>query len=143
MKRPGFTLIEMTISLMIISLIMIITVPKATTAYDEWKTRKFWNSLRQEWQLSQVRAQVQQVPTEIYYQSKNRRLVFYSELQNHYVSLPDNIICYNVNEIKMHSNGYVKPTTWGFIDKQKKEEIKMKIQMGGGGYRLEKKRIHP
>ncbi len=41
----------------------------------------------------------------------------------------------------MKANGYIQPGTWRFVDQLDQQQILMRIQMAGGGYRLEKKRL--
>ena len=50
-------MVEMVIALGIISFMLILVIPKSTRTFQEWQQKQFWNELKQEWQLSQVRSQ--------------------------------------------------------------------------------------
>lgn len=142
MNRRAFTMIEMIISLGIVASIMMLTVPKTTRSYQEWQGNQFWRELKQEWQLSQVRSQNEGEITDITYSQEERAIVFCSKNHRRKIRVPGFIRVRDLKARTMLSNGYIRPATWSFIDLLHHEEIDLKIQMAGGGYRIERQRIY-
>ena len=142
MKRSAFTMVEMVIALGIISFMLVLVIPKSTRTFQEWQQKQFWNELKQEWQLSQVRSQNHGVITDISYDQQDRAIVFCSKNHQRRINVPHTIRVREIKPRTMLSNGYIQPATWSFIDVLNHEELDLKIQMAGGGYRIEKKRIY-
>lgn len=143
MKRSGFTLVETMIVLVLVALIFSCSIPVSLMGLHEWQHRRFWQEMRQEWQVSQVRAQQEHQRTDISYDHVNREIIFQFHNHRERVSLPTNLKVANSYECQMLPSGYVKPGTWLFVDQQHHQTIRMIIQMAGGGYRIEKHRFHP
>lgn len=143
MKKAGFTLVEMIVVLFLTALIFSLSVPASFAGLNEWQHRRFWNEMKQEWQLAQVRSQQQHQLTEINYDNVNHEIIFQFHNRRDRVVLPKNLKVQKSYECRMLSTGYVKPGTWIFIDQQHQQEIRMIIQMAGGGYRIEKRRLYP
>lgn len=142
MKRHGFSLIEMIITLFVVGLFFSFSIPASFIGYREWQHRRFWHEMRQEWQLSQVRAQQEQQRTDISYDYLEREIIFQFHNHRDRIKVPQNLKIQDSYECRMLPSGYVKPGTWVFIDQQHHQKIRMIIQMAGGGYRLEKARTN-
>lgn len=142
MKRYGFTLIEMIIVLGLVVVIMAFSIPKSSSAYQEWQQRHFWQEMKQEWQLAQVRSQNLNKITEISYDQQERVIIFLSENHERKVAVPHSIRVNTFCPRTMKSDGYIQPGTWCFADNLHHEQINLKIQMAGGGYRIEKKEFY-
>lgn len=142
MKRPGFTLIEMVVVLGIISLLGLLIVPRVSNRYVQWEHQRFWKELRQEWQFAQVSAVERHQITEIYYDPQRRELVFLAQNNRHLLKVPRKLYVEKIKSTVMKSNGYIRPDTWYFVDQLNHQKIQMKIQLAGGGYRIEKQRFY-
>lgn len=142
MTRHGFTLTETIVVLGIVALMGLLMVPRANSSYARWEHQRFWKELRQEWQFAQVNAEEQHQVTEIYYDPQKRELVFLAQNNRQVLKVPRQLRVEKINRTVMKSNGYIRPDTWRFVDQLNKQEIQMKIQLAGGGYRIEKQRLH-
>lgn len=142
MRKPGFTLVEMVIVLGVMVMIITLTGPTACSGFQQWQQRIFWKDFKQEWQLAQVRAQSEEQSTLIRYDMEQRQVSFHANHRFQNITVPKSLKVRKSVERVMHAGGYIQPATWEFIDTINHQEIDVKIQMAGGGYRIEKKRVH-
>ncbi|WP_295729962.1 type II secretion system protein [uncultured Limosilactobacillus sp.] len=141
MKRAGFTLVEMVIVLGIIGMILLTTTPPLMNGFQKWQHEQFWRELRQEWQFSQTTSMTSHQPTDIFYDPKTREVIFISTNHERTIKVPEQLRVQNAPSRVMKSSGYIQPGTWEFIDLLNHQEVLIRIQMAGGGYRIEKKRF--
>ncbi len=125
----------------IVSMILLFTVRLAGNGICQWQHNRFWRELRQEWQFSQSTALVNHQPTTINYDPVNREFVFISNNHERTIQVPEELRVQSAPARTMKANGYIQPGTWQFVDQLDQQQILMRIQMAGGGYRLEKKRL--
>lgn len=142
MRRSAFTLTEMVIVLGMVVLISLVMVPRINNRYLHWEHQRFWKELRQEWQCAQVNAEEDHQMTEIFFDSRRREIVFLARNRRVVVKVPQKLRVEKINSTVMKSNGYIRPDTWCFIDQVNQQKIEMKIQLAGGGYRIEKQRLY-
>lgn len=111
MKRSAFTMVEMVIALGIISFMLVLVIPKLTRTFQEWQQKQFWNELKQEWQLSQVRSQNHGEITDISYDQQDRAIIFCSKNNQRRINVPHSIRVREIKPRTMLSNGYIQPAT--------------------------------
>lgn len=141
MRRAGYTLAELVIVLGIIGALLTVTMPSLTNGIQQWQHQQFWRELRQEWQISQTMAMTNHQSTEISYDQRAREFVFISEHRERVIRVPRKLRVQSASSRTMKKDGYIQPGTWRFIDQLNHQEVLMRIQMAGGGYRIEKKRF--
>ncbi|WP_251547152.1 hypothetical protein [Limosilactobacillus caecicola] len=126
----------------IVTLIGLLGTSRITLTYSRWQHARFWNEFNQEWQAAQARAQNWQQATRIDYDQQRREFVFASNHYREKITVPSRLRVADVNDTIMKSSGYIHPDTWRFVDQLSQQEVLVKIQLAGGGYRIEKHRLY-
>lgn len=141
MRRDGFSILEMVIVLLIVSLLLTITFPKSIYSYQRWEQQRFWQGLQQHWQMAQTKAMNLHQTTFITYDMDKREINFSTNNVVSSLKVPKTLKVYGTKKVKIHTNGYIRPCSWRFRNELDSYDYVMKIQMAGGGYRIEKVRI--
>lgn len=141
-KTKGFTLLETLIVLGMVSLMFgfgMMQIKQVNAASQE---RHFWQSLRQNWQASQVRARGNNKGTDINY-LPSRRVIRFSWTdqriipRHNDVIIPQTIQIVSFAKLRMLPNGYVKARTQKFYSDLTNQNYDMKIQLAWGGFYVE------
>ncbi|WP_137597499.1 prepilin-type N-terminal cleavage/methylation domain-containing protein [Paucilactobacillus kaifaensis] len=141
-KNKGFTLLETLIVLGLVSLMFGFGAVQLRQVAAASQERHFWQSLRQNWQASQVRARGNDKGTDINY-LPSRRAIRFSWTDQHIIPrhndvvIPKTIQVISFAKLKMLPNGYVKARTQKFRSNLTNQNYDMKIQLAWGGFYVE------
>ncbi|WP_295746580.1 type II secretion system protein [uncultured Limosilactobacillus sp.] len=132
MKRSAFTLVETVIVFAIALLIITLTSPSLTRSRQSAAERQFFTRLKSCWDLETNRAR-----------SEKRRLSIYANgrqmnVGNKVIKLPATLSTPNFAVLNVGDDGFTAPHTRVLYSKLDRSRYVMKIQMGWGGYRIEK-----
>ncbi|MDO4856045.1 MAG: prepilin-type cleavage/methylation domain-containing protein [Limosilactobacillus gorillae] len=143
----AFTMAEVVIVLGLVAVVIVTTTVPYQKRSVEQSEEQFWRNVRQRWQEAQTRARVEHITTYIYLRNQEGRGITFSYLRggkfvNERVHLPKSLKIYTgIRTVSIYQGGFVSPQTWVFVSPETRTEYDMKIQMGWGGYRVEKKSI--
>lgn len=124
--NSGFTLIESTVTLAIVSLLLFVGVQ--TSAHPKTDTQQWLATFQTYWQNARLTAQHEQKTVEVIFDEKGVRL------NNQVLVYPAGIKKDTRQKINVLTTGYVAPTTVTLTGKQ---TIKLIFSLGGGEYRVE------
>lgn len=139
-------MVEVVIVLAISALVIVTTTIPYQKRNAELSEEQFWRDVKQQrWQEAQTRARVEGKATFIYLTSRSKREIRFEyhtdsgKKVTEEVLLPKQLhIASNEDMVKIYKNGYVSPRTWSFVSKLTMTNYDMKIQMGWGGYYVQK-----
>lgn len=139
-------MVEVVIVLAISALVIVTTTIPYQKRNAELSEEQFWRDVKQQrWQEAQTRARVEGKATFIYLTSRSKREIRFEyhtdsgKKVTEEVLLPKQLhIASNEDMVKIYKNGYVSPWTWSFVSKLTMTNYDMKIQMGWGGYYVQK-----
>ncbi|MDF4006733.1 prepilin-type N-terminal cleavage/methylation domain-containing protein [Limosilactobacillus fermentum] len=144
-QRRAFTMVEVVIVLAISALVIVTTTIPYQKRNAELSEEQFWRDVKQRWQEAQTRARVEGKATFIYLTSRSKREIRFEyhtdsgKKVTEEVLLPKQLhVASNEDMVKIYKNGYVSPRTWSFVSKATMTNYDMKIQMGWGGYYVQK-----
>lgn len=132
MKRRAFTLVETVIVFAIALLLITLTSPSLTRSRQAAAERQFFTRLKSCWDLETNRAR-----------NEKHRLSIYANGQqmnvgNKVIKIPSTLSTPNFAVLNVYDDGFTAPHTRVFYSKIDRSRYVMKIQMGWGGYRIEK-----
>ena len=141
--------LEMVVEVVIVLAISALVIVTTTIPYQkrnaELSEEQFWRDVKQRWQEAQTRARVEGKATFIYLTSRSKREIRFEyhtdsgKKVTEEVLLPKQLhVASNEDMVKIYKNGYVSPRTWSFVSKATMTNYDMKIQMGWGGYYVQK-----
>lgn len=77
-RRPAFTVIEMVVVLIMVTLLFTLMMPQLSPTRAQLAEQEFWHSMRQNWQRAQATAQIQHRETNIIYKRDNQQILFFT-----------------------------------------------------------------
>lgn len=137
-KSRAFTTLEMIIVLGLVALIMCMLGPQFGRSKQCMAEDRFWQSFRQEWRLAQTQAQLNHLPTTIFYDSTTNTLVFARDHHRRYVDLPSSLLVTSFTPVMMKTDGYVRPGTRCFYSQVRKCRYQLVVQMARGEFDVKK-----
>jgi competence protein ComGD len=132
MKRSSFTLVETVIVFAIVLLVITLTSPSLTRSRQSAAERQFFTRLKSCWELETNRAR-----------NEHRRMSIFTNDQqmiigNKVVKMPATLSAPDFAVLNVYDDGFTSPHTRVFYSKVDRSRYVVKIQMGWGGYRVEK-----
>lgn len=124
--------------LALVAVIVATTAAPAKRGFERVQEDQFWRSFKQEWQAAQARAKVAHQATWVSYEAPNRRVTFISQGRYRALAMPPTLLVRDYQDFSMHANGYVSPQTWQLVSRLDGREYYLRIQLGWGGYHVEK-----
>ncbi|MCH3922457.1 type II secretion system protein [Limosilactobacillus sp.] len=139
-RRPAFTVIEMVVVLIMVTLLFTLMMPQLSPTRAQLAEQEFWHSMRQNWQRAQATAQIQHRETNIIYKRDNQQILFFTSGRTTIVDIPASMRVVKFGDVRMHSDGYVRPRTFVIDSPSRHRRYLMKIQLAWGGYHLEEEK---
>lgn len=143
MKQNGFTMLEIMITLGLVSLIVLFTWPSISNSQQSAIERAFWQNFQQSWREAQLRSKESHQQTAVKFDYQAYQIEF-SWIENHHeqrrnLVIPETLEVVTFEPFTMHENGYTRARTQEFVSSINKRHYWMKIQLAWGGYRLDYK----
>lgn len=142
LQEEGFTFLEAIIVLGIAALLLLITIPNFTKTRQKIDEQQFWQSLRQDWQWAQLKCESKHQFVVIRHDKNNEMITFRINDQTREtkeILIPSTLNVEWFGELYLTPNGYTRPCTQRFKSLIDGRYYYMKIQLGWGGYRIEKR----
>lgn len=132
MKRDAFTLLESVIVLVIAVLIVMIISPSMNKSRQIAMERQFWTKLHSCWDLEVNKAR-----------RHHQRMIIYADghqmrVGQEILKMPQTLSTHDFAVLNVHKDGFVAPQTRVLYSSIDHSRYVLKIQMGWGGYRVEK-----
>lgn len=134
MKRPGFTLVESTIVLFIVALILALGTPQVVKSRQIATERQFFTRLASCWALETNRARQEKRRMSIYVHQHQMRI------GNQILEMPKTLSADGFASLTVYPDGFVAPQRRVLFSSIDDSCYVMKIQMGWGGYHVEKQK---
>ncbi|GAX02203.1 type II secretion system protein [Secundilactobacillus silagei] len=137
--REGFTMIEMLITLVIISsLLVLVMVGGQRFSRSSLQTeRAFWNSFDGYWKQALYEAQYHGRKTEITIE-KNAPIIFRTDKGDQSLTLPRSLHPERAEKLLIRSNATISPRTVTFSSDVDQRKYRLVIQMGWGVYHVDR-----
>ncbi|AVL00219.1 prepilin-type N-terminal cleavage/methylation domain-containing protein [Pediococcus inopinatus] len=140
--KRGFTLIESLVVLTVVSLLLSAGTVSFKRVLAKQQEKEFWVTFDREWKKYEQFANLEGVVTYISF-DKSRNKVSFRPLKTFdkkscEVKLPVTLSLFSNREVKIGSDGYVKPQTIAFSSDLDKCTYRMTVQLGWGVYHVKK-----
>lgn len=133
MKQRAFTLLESVIVLAIVALILLITSPAMQKSRQAAAERQFFTRLRLCWDAETNWARVNH--QHIVIKKRGQRMIVGQKV----LSIPTTLSANSgFVDLEVTTNGFTAPQTRALYSSIDRSVYLLKIQMGWGGYRIEK-----
>ncbi|WP_062903778.1 competence type IV pilus minor pilin ComGD [Pediococcus damnosus] len=141
-SKHGFTLIESLVVLTIVSLLFSTGNMAFKRVIEQQHEKEFWATFDREWKRYEQFANLEGVVTYISFDKAGNKVSFRPlktfDKENYEVQLPKTLSLFSNQEIKIGSDGYVKPQTIAFNSKINKCTYRMTVQLGWGVYHIKR-----
>ncbi|GAB5052738.1 competence type IV pilus minor pilin ComGD [Pediococcus ethanolidurans] len=139
-SKSGFTLIETLVVLSIIAFIFTFGHLTFKTVIEQQEEKQFWAKFDDDWKRYEQFANSEGVVTYITFDKSKRKIRFNPlktfNKENSEISLPKTLSLFSNQEVKIGSDGYVKPQTIAFQSEVNKCTYRLTIQLGWGVYHV-------
>ncbi|MDV7695155.1 hypothetical protein A7K95_10090 [Pediococcus parvulus] len=140
--KNGFTLVETLVVLTIVTILLSIGHFTLKRVMAQQQEKQFWAKFDDDWKKYEQFANFEGVVTYISFDKTRRKVKFTPlkafEKENSEIELPKTLSLFTNQEVKIGSNGYVKPQTIGFQSEANKCTYRLRIQLGWGVYHVSK-----
>lgn len=101
---------------------------------DKELEKYFWINFKAYWRQAIENSEYSRLPSEVY--ATKHEIVFYNNGHHYELRMPDSMRVQDRFLIVIKGDGYVSPQTWKWYSKKTNTLYIVRIQLGGGTYKL-------
>ncbi|MGR3741433.1 type II secretion system protein [Companilactobacillus sp. DQM5] len=131
-NRNGFTLIETTVALFILTLIFAIPMNSYSKFNNNLSKSTFISEFKSNWNYSLVNSKINQATILVHLNKTTQDITFKNSIWKKKIIVPKNFYLESSGTVKIGSDGTVRPFTMAIRDLDTNKLLKFKVQMDWG-----------